>query len=176
MRRILTITMALAEVVVAATLIWRRNRRLGTRLVNDFVNPALVGRGWAGKGRSEIGTVEHVGRRSGIVRRTPVHPEPTADGFRIVVPLGPESAWARNVLAAGHCRLQLHGTVYELDEPRIAAPGELDGSPRVLRVFERALGFQYLLLRRCGAWAGAREPVVAEEPVAPASPGLVTAA
>ena len=31
-------------------------------------------------------------------------------------PLGDHSEWARNVLAAGHCRLQLRDVVYELDD------------------------------------------------------------
>ena len=50
---------------------------------------------------------------------------PTEDGFRIAVPLGPKSEWARNVLAAGHCRMQLHDTVHDLDEPVLLAAGEL---------------------------------------------------
>jgi hypothetical protein len=160
MRKILLIVAA----VTVGVLAWRRNRRLGTRFVNAVVNPALVRRGLAGKGRSEIGTLEHVGRRSGVRRLTPVHPEPTTDGFRIVVPLGSESAWARNVLAAGHCRLQLHDVVYDLDEPRMVAPAELDGIPRLLRAAEGALGFQYLVLHRFGAAAGALDPVAVEAP------------
>ena len=79
---------AIGVVLVGAAMVWRRHRRTGTGFVNAVVNPALVRRGLAGSGGSEIGTLEHIGRRSGVRRLTPVHPEPTANGFRIVVPLG----------------------------------------------------------------------------------------
>jgi hypothetical protein len=113
--------------------------------------------------------IEHIGRRSGIRRLTPVHPEPTVDGFRIVVPLATESEWARNVLAAGHCRLQLHDVVYELDEPRLIAPEDIEGLPGILRRLETALGFRYLALRRFNIAAGLLE----EHPAHAASPEVI---
>ena len=164
MRGIVSIVVALVATATAAAVVWRRNRRLGTRFVNAVVNPALMRRGLAGRGRSEIGMLEHVGRRSGIRRLTPVHPEATTDGFRIIVPLGPESAWARNVLAAGQCRLQLHDRLFDLDEPRMVSPEELDGIPRVLRALEGALGFQYLVLHQFGASVEVLEPDAAGAP------------
>ena len=85
---------AAAAALVAA---WRRNPRIGTRFINEVVNPYLVARGIAGAGRSELGTLEHVGRRTGTRHLTPIRPVPTEDGFRIMVPLGPKSEWARNV-------------------------------------------------------------------------------
>lgn len=144
---------------------WLRHRRFGAGFVNRFVNPVLMGRRLAGFGRSELGTIEHIGRRSGMRRLTPVHPEPTVDGFRIVVPLAAESEWARNVIAAGHCRLQLHDVVYELDEPRLIAPEDVEDLPRILRRLETALGFRYLALRRFNAAAGQLEALAT--PVAP---------
>src|SRR6186997_1484859 len=83
---------------------WRRNPRLGTAFVNSVVNPALMRRGLSGGRLSEIGTIEHVGRRSGVHRLSPVHPEMTPNGFRVLVPLGARSQWAQNVLAGGGCR------------------------------------------------------------------------
>jgi hypothetical protein len=62
------------------------------------------------------------------------------------------------VLAAGHCRLQLHDTIYALDEPRMVSPEELDGIPRILRALEGALGFRYLVLHQFGASGGVLEP------------------
>ena len=56
--------------LVAAVGWWRRNPRIGTAFVNSVVNPALLRRGLAGYGRSEIGTLEHVGRKSGVRRLT----------------------------------------------------------------------------------------------------------
>ena len=132
MRRSISIIVtvaALGGLAGATVIIWRRNPRVGTTFVNSVVNPRLLRRGLAGGGASEIGTLEHVGRRSGVRRLTPVHPEPTPEGFRVVVPLGPDSQWARNVLAAGHCRLQLHDRVYDLDEPTMIPASEAEDLP-----------------------------------------------
>ena len=133
-------------IVVVATM-WRRHPRTGTGFVNAVVNPALVRSGLAGTGGSEIGTLEHTGRRTGVRRLTPVHPEPTANGFRIVVPLGTQSEWARNVIAAGHCRLTLHDRTFDLDEPTMVDAARVDDLPWVLRRIMGALGFRYLSLR-----------------------------
>ena len=150
MRRIVVFfsaSAALAAVTGGAVVVWRRNPRFGSAFVNAVVDPAFIRRGLAGRGRSEIGTLEHVGRRSGIHRLTPIHPESTVDGFRIMVPLGPHSEWARNVLAAGHCRLQLHDLVYDLDEPLMVPAGDIDDLPLALRAAMAALDFQYLKVR-----------------------------
>jgi hypothetical protein len=163
MRRIVALlatTAALGAVAGGAVVAWRRNPRIGTGFVNSVVNPGLVRRGLAGGGASEIGTLEHIGRKSGVRRLTPIHPEPTADGFRIIVPLGEHSQWARNVLATGHCRLQLHDVVYELDEPVMIAAGDAGDLPRGVRLLLTALGFRYLKLRTFASGPGALEPVV----------------
>ena len=144
-----------------AALAWRRDPRVGTRFMNAVINPAIVRRGLAGGRSSEIGMLEHVGRRSGIDRTTPVRPVPTADGFRIVVPLGRESRWARNVLSAGHCRLRLHERTYELDEPVMVPPSMVDGLGAATRRMQGALGFQYLLLRRFDPSPIAAEDIMA---------------
>lgn len=160
---------ALGGIACGAIIDWRRNPRLGTMFVNTVVNPRLLRRGLAGGGTSEIGTIEHFGRRSGVRRLTPVHPEVAPDGIRVLVPLGPHSEWARNVLAAGHCRLQLHDLVYELDEPRMIPANEVEDLPWVVRRVMGALGFEYLKLRTFGVKPGALEPaeanlLVSDEP------------
>jgi hypothetical protein len=160
MRKIVTL-FALPAVtgaaLVAAIALWRRNPRIGTAFVNSVVNPALLRRGLVGHGRSEIGTLEHVGRKSGVRRLTPVHPEPTSAGFRIIVPLGMRSEWARNVIAAGHCRLLLHDQVFDLDEPAMVDAGQAQDLPGPLgRVFA-ALGFRYLSLRTFASHPGCLE-------------------
>jgi deazaflavin-dependent oxidoreductase (nitroreductase family) len=155
----------------SAAAIRRRNPRIGTRFMNGVVDRAIVRGKFAGGRSSEIGMLEHVGRRSGVRRQTPVHPVPTADGFRIIVPLGRESRWAMNVLSAGHCRLRLHDRAYELDEPAMVPPSMVAGLGPVARRVEGALGFQYLLLRRFEAsaderaGAGSPAPVVLERAV-----------
>jgi hypothetical protein len=157
MRKIVTILgipTAIAAVVVVAARRWRRNPRIGTAFANSVVNPMLVRRGLAGHGRSQIGALEHVGRKSGVRRLTPVHPEPTSAGFRIIMPLGMRSEWARNVINAGHCRLLLHDHVYDLDEPAIVDAAAAKDLPWLLRRVMSALGFQYLYLRTFAAREG----------------------
>ena len=148
MRKVMLLVATLGALAASAIVAWRRNPRLGSGFVNERVNPLLLRRGLSGGQRAEIGTLEHFGRRTGTRRLTPVHPEPTDDGFRIMVPLGPQSEWARNVLAAGHCRLQLHATVFELDEPSLLQPREMVDLPLVTRAMCGALGFAYLSLHR----------------------------
>jgi deazaflavin-dependent oxidoreductase (nitroreductase family) len=145
---------AVGALVATGVAMWRRNPRLGSGVVNAIVNPRLMRSGFAGSGASELAALEHIGRRSGLRRVTPVHPEPMPGGFRILVPLGPRSEWARNVLAAGHCRLQLHDTVYELDEPRLVTASEAGHLPAPARRLASALGFDYLLLRQFAAVPG----------------------
>ena len=175
MRRIVGVIAASAAIASGVVIFWRRNPRVGSGFMNAVVNPRLLSRGMAGGRASEIGTLEHVGRTSGVLRLTPVHPEPTRDGFRIVVPLGPNSHWARNVLAAGHCRLQLHETVYDLDEPAMIPASEADGLPAVVRAAMAGLGFQYLTLHTFSARPGSLEPVGAGAPGDP-DPGAAPAA
>lgn len=158
---------SLAAAAGGALIVWRRNPRIGSAFVNSVVNPALVRRGLAGGAASELGTLEHLGRRSGIRRLTPVHPEPTPHGFRIMVPLGAHSEWARNVLAAGHCRLQLHDVVYDLDEPTMIAARDAEDLQSAVRRVMAALGFQYLDLRTFGSIPGGTLEPAATERVVP---------
>jgi deazaflavin-dependent oxidoreductase (nitroreductase family) len=163
----LAIVAVAAQICAAAVWLWTRNRRMGTKLMNETVNRFLLSRGLAGGRASEIATLEHFGRKSGTRRLTLIHPEPTDDGIRIMAPVGEQSEWARNVLAAGRCRIQWHGRVYELDEPRMVAPATLtDLSPLVRRVTD-ALGFRYVLLHRFADAPGDLEPREAPAPEAP---------
>jgi len=145
MRRIVAVVVS--AVPVFAIRAWRHNPRMGTAFVNTVINPLLLRRGLAGGRRSEIGTLEHVGRRSGLRRLTLVHPEPTSDGFRVLVPLGEESQWARNVLAAGRCRLHLHDQVFDLDEPAMVPGGEAADLPWLVRRVMAVVGLEYIHLR-----------------------------
>ncbi len=169
MTRILSIAVVLAAVgglARWALAAWRRNRRIGTSFVNSVVNPLLIRRGLAGGRASEIGTLEHIGRRTGVRRLTLVHPEPTVDGFRIMVPLGEQSQWARNVLAAGQCRLQVHDLVYELDEPAMIAASQVGDLPVAVRRLAGWLGFEYLTLHGFGVAPGTLPLIGAEQAVA----------
>ena len=157
---------------------WRWFPRAGLKWTNEVGNPWLVERGLVGRGASELGTIEHIGRRSGRRYLTPIHPVATADGFRIVVPLAERSEWAKNVLAAGHCRLQFHDVVYELDEPLMVQPADVRELPPLVRAIEGRLGFTYLRLHRFaevpgaldGAETVAATPTTEVTPMAEASP------
>ena len=159
---------AIPAFAVAALLFWRSDPRIGSSFVNAVVNPWALRHGLAGGRHSELGSLEHIGRRSGISRVTVVHPVPTPDGFRIIVPLGAQSEWARNVLASGHCRLQLHEHVYELGEPRLIPARELTDGPRLVRAAMDVLGFRCVILRTLRRAPGTlgTEPEAADEGLA----------
>jgi deazaflavin-dependent oxidoreductase (nitroreductase family) len=126
---------------------WRRHPRFGAAWVNRVADPWLVRQGVVKASKGEIGLLEHVGRKTGVIRVTPVHPVRVADGFRVIVPLGVESQWAQNVLASGHCRLQIDDVVHELDEPVLVMPSAVEGIPAPAARAMDWLGFRYLLLR-----------------------------
>jgi deazaflavin-dependent oxidoreductase (nitroreductase family) len=171
MRRLFLIVGSLGALAAAGVTAWRRNPRIGTRVVNTRVNPFLVRRGISGAARSEFGTMEHVGRRSGTRRLTPIHPVSSADGFRIMVPLGAKSEWARNVVAAGHCRIQFHDVVFDLDEPRLVDAHRAPGVSAPTRWLSARLGFQYLYLRRFAERPGTLESVGSEPSEAASAEG-----
>jgi len=162
MRKLAFMAGGLVVVGAVGLVAWRRNPRIGTRFMNEVLNPVLVARGIAGAGRSELGTLEHVGRRTGTRHLTPIHPVAIEDGYRIVVPLGERSEWAHNVLAAGHCRMQLHDIVYELDGPALLAAGETGDIPAPVAWILDGLGVRYLLLRRFGEAPGRLDPSEAD--------------
>ena len=81
-----------------------------------------------------------------------------------MVPLGAHSEWARNVVAAGHCRLQWHDTVYDLDEPAMLPAAEAGELPPTVRGAMAALGFEYLQLRTFSANTGTLGQLTVEEP------------
>lgn len=142
------IVLGLLGGAIGAVAWWRRHPRTGAKYVNRVIDPWLMRSGIVQKSEGELALVEHVGRVSGIVRTTPVHPVATADGFRIIVPLGAASQWARNVLAAGHCRLQVGGAVHHLDEPMLVRPIAVAGIPPIAGHVMDWLGFRYLQLHR----------------------------
>jgi len=79
------------------------------------------------------------------------------------VPLGPHSEWARNVLAAGRCRIQLRETVYQLDEPALMPARKARDVPRPVRRVMDLPGFEYLDLRTVRATPGALAPAATEQ-------------
>jgi deazaflavin-dependent oxidoreductase (nitroreductase family) len=65
------------------------------------------------------GVIEHRGRRSGRLFRTPVVVRPTPDGFIVPMPWGEGTDWYRNVRAAGGCSVRWNGRQYEMVDPEV---------------------------------------------------------
>ncbi len=68
------------------------------------------------------GVLEHRGRKSGRVFRTPIVARRTSDGFFIPMPFGEGTDWTRNVIAAGGAAIRWKGRRYELTDPEIVDP------------------------------------------------------
>jgi len=85
-----------------------------TRVFNTVVLP-LAGTRWL----PLYGVLEHRGRRSGKLFRTPVVVRPTPDGFVVPMPWGDTTDWYRNVRAAGGCQVRWKNRVYVVGEPTV---------------------------------------------------------
>lgn len=71
-----------------------------------------------------LGTLEHVGRKSGRHYRTPLLVFTTRDGFVVLIGYGPETDWLKNVLAGGPTVLHKLGKTVALGNPRIVSKAE----------------------------------------------------
>ncbi|MFM9108195.1 MAG: nitroreductase [Chloroflexota bacterium] len=89
------------------------------------------------------------GRRTGVMRETPVYAIPADDGFIVPLPYGVGVDWCRNVLAAGGCTLRYRNQPIALTQPRIVEEAAVAGSmdPRRLAVWRRWGIDRYLFLR-----------------------------
>jgi deazaflavin-dependent oxidoreductase (nitroreductase family) len=96
--------------------------RFNRRITNPM---ALELAGWA----PTIGTLEHVGRKSGKRYRTPLNIFDTADGYVILIGYGTESHWVKNVLAGGPATVHKHGKTVQVGNPRVVSKAE--GEPLV---------------------------------------------
>jgi deazaflavin-dependent oxidoreductase (nitroreductase family) len=86
--------------------------RFNRRVVNRVVRPI--------SGRFAMWSIiEHRGRRSGTVYRTPVSMFPTPDGVAILLAYGEDRDWVRNLLAAARGRVTMSGETFAVVDPRI---------------------------------------------------------
>jgi deazaflavin-dependent oxidoreductase (nitroreductase family) len=86
-------------------------------------------------GHAAFADLEHVGRRSGIVRHTPVRAFRRHDQVVIGLNFGRESDWLKNIQAAGRCRMRLGSEQLELGAPRVVSVTEgIEGMPWVFGV------------------------------------------
>src|SRR5262249_3801523 len=92
--------------------VWDWLRRLNKYTLNQLT------RRFAGKPRSLIAVVRHIGRRSGKLYETPIIVQPLVDGIVILLAFGANADWYRNVLAAGNCRILWQGQEYTIGNPQ----------------------------------------------------------
>jgi hypothetical protein len=116
------------------------------RLMNERLTPVLLRSGVTTGSRTGIGVVEHIGRKSGVVRRTLIHPVVMEERVAIPVPYAEGGQWPRNVLAAGCCRLQFRDSIYSLSNPRVVEGALIEDLPKSEALIGRVTGGRFLLL------------------------------
>ena len=126
--------------------------------VNERVNPWLLDHHIPGSANAEIATLEHIGRTSGIVHYTPVHPTLRDDSVLIPAPLGVGSQWAQNILHLGSARIQLHEILYDLDRPELISIAETGLYPAQLAAPFDRMGWRYLRMHVARSAPGAFVP------------------
>ena len=105
-----------------------RLNKVGLNRLSRHVAPHVPG----------FGVVEHRGRRSGRVYRTPINLFRTPDGVVIALPYGADADWVRNVIAAGGCTVIARGRTLHLANPRVYHDGLRRGMPPLVK---RVLGW-----------------------------------
>lgn len=123
--------------------------------VNDVVNPWLLEHHVPGSAGAELGTLEHIGRKSGVVHLTPVHPTIRGETVLVPAPLGTGSQWARNVLHAGKARLQLHEIIHDLDRPELITVAESGFYPKAVAAPFDQMGLRYVRMHLVASTPGA---------------------
>ena len=125
-------TLATVSGLMAGMQLPQRLARFNRRITNP------IQRLWAGHAPT-FGILEHVGRTSGRLYRTPLTVFNTDDGVAIMLTYGPDRDWLKNITAAGGGRIKRHGKTFAVAEPRVVskaeAAGHITGSAR--RVFPR---------------------------------------
>src|ERR1700730_2264660 len=87
-----------------------------------------------------FGILTHLGRKSGTLYHTPVNVFQAPEGFLIALTYGRESEWVKNVLAAGGCKLETRGVVYQLSVPTIVHDPTRRRFPLFVRMVLRLIG------------------------------------
>ena len=105
-----------------------------------WLNPLVLRLGLAGGRRSPLAVVHHVGRRTGRAYATPLAAHRRGDRLWVPLTYGPNARWCLNVMAAGTCRVQLHGRLLAAGRPRVVGPAALPqglrGPYRLIRMRE----------------------------------------
>jgi len=107
--------------------------RVNLAITNNLTRPFAGRLPW-------FGILEHVGRRSGTVRQTPINIFPRGERYVIALTYGPDVEWLKNVLAAGGCRVRIQGRWLRLTEPRRFRDRRRRTVPPIVRVPLTILG------------------------------------
>ena len=100
-----------------------------SRLTRPAMLP-LAGKRW----NPIFAVVEHRGRKTGRVYRTPVAARRSGDGFIIALAFGAQVDWYRNLVAAGGGTIRWRGNAYSVSTPdRVDAATVLPGFDPVQR-------------------------------------------
>ena len=75
-------------------------------------------------GHAAFADLEHVGRKSGIVRHTPVRAFRAGDTVIIGLNFGRQSDWYQNINAAGTCHIRLGDEQLTLGAPELVPAGQ----------------------------------------------------
>jgi deazaflavin-dependent oxidoreductase (nitroreductase family) len=76
-------------------------------------------------GHVAFADLEHAGRKSGIVRHTPVRAFRAGDTVIIGLNFGRQSDWYQNIKAAGTCQMRLGGEQLTLGAPALVPVGSV---------------------------------------------------
>ena len=135
-----------------------RTRRV-VRSIARLVNPLLM-RIAGRSGMPVLGVLYHQGRRSGHQYKTPLGMRRRRGEFLMPRTFGDESAWYRNIVAAGSCRVRYLGRDYTLAAPHIV---DFDTArpafPRYEALQFRLLGINQFLSMQIVATAPQGQPV-----------------
>ncbi len=103
----------LAALITFVVLVRSKRIPYNQREINKrYVNPLMLK--FAGSRYFPQAVVYHTGRKSGNTYATPITVQPVSAGFIVALPYGANVDWCRNILAAGHCSLQWHGSTYDI--------------------------------------------------------------
>lgn len=93
------------------------------RVINrEIINPITLS--LAGRPYIPYGIVQHEGRTSGRIYRTPILVREVEDGFVIPLPYGSNTDWCRNVLAANGAVIAVQGRAYRVGHPEVLPASE----------------------------------------------------
>lgn len=92
------------------------------RFNKHLLNPLMLT--LAGRRHWYASVIEHVGRNTGTVHRTPVVAIPTPTGLLIPLPYGADTDWLRNARTAGTATVTVGGERYEVVNPRVIDSAE----------------------------------------------------